>query len=98
MKTKKYFKRLTAYILTLVMLISVFSVQNIVFAETAESLDLSALSELSENKTEDAEAYSYEWTVETIDEETVKTLKLTLKGASIETLTLPCKDSGSSDR
>ena len=94
MKTKKYFKRLTAYILTLVMLISVFSVQNIVFAETAESLDLSALSELSENKTEDAEAYSYEWTVETIDEETVKTLKLTLKGASIETLTLPCKDSG----
>ncbi|MBO5008341.1 MAG: InlB B-repeat-containing protein [Clostridia bacterium] len=65
-----------------------------VFAETAEDVDLSVLSEETENKTEDMENYSYVWTVEEIDGETVKTLKLTLDGASIETLTLPCKNSG----
>ena len=94
MKTKTRFHKLTAYILALVMFMSVFSMQFNVFAETAEDVDLSVLSEETENKTEDMENYSYVWTVEEIDGETVKTLKLTLDGASIETLTLPCKNSG----
>ena len=94
MKTKTYFKKLTAYILTLVMIMTVFSMQLSVFAETAEDVDLSALSEETENKTEETENYSYVWTVEEIDGETVKTLELTLDGASIKTLTLPCKDGG----
>ncbi len=94
MKTKIYFKKLTACILSLVMLMSVFSMQISVFADTAVNVDLSVLSALSENKTEVMENYSYVWTVEEIDEETVKTLELTLDGASIETLTLPGKNTG----
>ncbi|MBE7049364.1 MAG: hypothetical protein E7394_01160 [Ruminococcaceae bacterium] len=93
MKTKKYFKKLTAYILTLIMLIGIFSAKISVFALTGEDVDLSSLSE-SESKSEEFENYSYVWTVEVIDEEQVKTLELTLDGASINTLTLPCKDSG----
>ena len=49
MGTKTYFKKLTTCILTLIMLMSVFSMQISIFAEAAD-VDLSALSELSENK------------------------------------------------
>ena len=94
MKTKTHFKKLTAYVLTIIILMTVFSMQLSVFAETTENVDLSALSEETENKTEETEKYSYVWTVEEIDGETVKTLELTLDGASIKTLTLPCKDGG----
>ena len=42
MKTKKYFKKLTAYILTSIMLIGIFSAKISVFALTGEDVDLSS--------------------------------------------------------
>ncbi|MBE7024406.1 MAG: hypothetical protein E7412_08110 [Ruminococcaceae bacterium] len=88
-------KRIMALVLTIVMLASIASINTTVFAETLESLDLSELSDINENTSESADTYSYTWTVEEVDGTTVKTLELTLDGAELQTLTLPCcSDSG----
>lgn len=76
------------------MLISIMTMQITAFAEDNLNLDLSVLSEVTENTSESHETYSYEWTVEEVDGETVRRLELTLDGADIETLTLPCKTDG----
>ncbi len=85
-------KRIIALVLTIVMLVGITSINTAVFAGTLESLDLSELSDINENTSETSETYSYTWTVEEVDGTTVKTLELTLDGAELQTLTLPCRD------
>jgi len=87
-------KKLTAWILIATMFMSLFTLQITGFAEESVDLDLSTLSETDENTEETTETYFYTWTVEEIDGETVRTLELTLDGANIKTLTLPCRSYG----
>jgi len=87
-------KKLTAWILIATILMSFFTLQITGFAEESVDLDLSTLSETDENTEESNETYFYTWTVEEIDGETVRSLELTLDGADIKTLTLPCKSYG----
>ncbi|MBQ4630429.1 MAG: InlB B-repeat-containing protein [Clostridia bacterium] len=87
-------KKFTAWTLIITLLLSLFAMQITGFAEDGADLDLSPLSEITETTSENGENYSYTWTVEEIDEETVRTLELTLDGANIKTLTLPCRSYG----
>lgn len=88
-------KRVCSIFLLLMMVIGLLpSAQMSVICETTQNLDLSALSEMTENVSESGENYSYLWTVEESDDETVRTLELTLDGADIQTLILPCKAYG----
>lgn len=87
-------KKVAGLMLTLALLIGFSTAQMPVSAQTPTDLDLSALSELDENKTDAGENYAYTWTVEEVDGETVRTLTLTLDGAQIGTLTLPCRSYG----
>lgn len=87
-------KKLFGFVLVFALLLSFSASQISVSAETPADLDLSALSELNENKTDAAENYAYTWTWEEVNNETVRTLTLTLDGAQIGTLTLPCKSHG----
>jgi hypothetical protein len=88
-------KKLFGFVLVFALLLSFSASQISVSAEAPADLDLSALSELDENKSDAGENYAYTWTLEEIDNETVRTLTLTLDGAQIGTLTLPCKSHGS---
>ncbi|MBQ7096461.1 MAG: InlB B-repeat-containing protein [Clostridia bacterium] len=85
-------KRIMALVLTIVMLAGVAAMNITVFADTTADLDLSGLSEIYEDTSEVYETYSYTWTIEEVDETTVKTLELTLDGANFQTLTLPCRE------
>ncbi len=87
-------KKFTVWTLILTMLLSLFTVNTAVLADTGADLDLSVLSEESENTTHTGEGYSYIWTVEEVDGDTIRTLELTLDGANINTLTLPCREYG----
>ncbi|MBE6792275.1 MAG: hypothetical protein E7534_02070 [Ruminococcaceae bacterium] len=87
-------KKIFSWILALTLLMGFSAAQLTVSAQTPADLDLSALSELDENKTDAGENYAYTWTVEEVEGETVRTLTLTLDGAQIGTLTLPCRSYG----
>ena len=66
-------KKLFGFVLVFALLLSFSASQISVSAEIPADLDLSALSELNENKTDAAENYAYTWTLEEIDNETVRT-------------------------
>lgn len=87
-------KKLTAWTLILTLIMSILTLQITTFADSSADLDLSALSEMDENTSQTQENYSYTWKVEEVDGDTVRTLELTLNGANIKTLTLPCKSYG----
>ncbi len=87
-------KRITTLILILTMLMGIFAMQITVYADTTPNLDLSELSETNVSTSKTEETYSYTWTVEEINGGTVRTLEITLDGADIHTLTLPCLSYG----
>jgi len=87
-------KKLTAWTLILTLIMSILALQITTFADSSADLDLSVLSEMDENTSQTQENYSYTWKVEEVDGDTVRTLELTLNGANIKTLTLPCKSYG----
>lgn len=93
-RNKTMMKRITALILCIVMTLSLSTICVTAGTSTPTDLDLSFLSLENANKTEDKGSYSYSWTVETKNYDTVRKLVLTLDGASIKTLTLPCISSG----
>ena len=86
-------KKCLACVFAVALLFTLTASQLSVSAETSANLDLSGLSDLYENKTESGDAYAYTFTVQEVNEKTVRTLELTLDGAAIDTLTLPCKSS-----
>ncbi len=85
-------KKITAIMLVLTMLMGMMAMQTAVLADEASDLDLSILSNEDETTSYDGENYSYTWTVDDDPENPTRTLELTLDGANIQTLTLPCRD------